>query len=147
MSLIRPVQELDLPIINAIENEVHIDPWSQGIINDCYYIGYDFYVVEEKNTMAGFAIGMLAVDEYHLLNIAVTPVCQRQGYGEKLLMYFLSLAKQQGATRFLLEVRQSNSIAIALYKKYEFQQIGIRKNYYHSKNTKEDALIFQLDLK
>ena len=38
-----------------------------------------------------------------------------------------------------LEVRQSNEAALALYRKYGFEQSGRRKNYYD--NPTEDALI------
>ena len=43
--------------------------------------------------------------------------------------------------KITLEVRRSNQIAISLYKKYDFKEISVRKNYY--KNPTEDAVILQ----
>ena len=44
-----------------------------------------------------------------------------------------------------LEVRKSNLEAINFYKKYNFKQIGVRKDYY--KDPIENALVFGLYLK
>uniref|UniRef100_UPI00359F6AE1 GNAT family N-acetyltransferase n=1 Tax=Jeotgalibaca porci TaxID=1868793 RepID=UPI00359F6AE1 len=69
---------------------------------------------------------------------------KRQGIGEKLLQSLVAHGKEKGVENFILEVRISNEPAIALYKKYGFVEIDIRKNYYEQ--PVEDAYIFQLNL-
>ena len=45
-----------------------------------------------------------------------------------------------------LEVRTSNVPAISLYKKFDFNEIGVRPNYYLTKKGYEDAIIMGRDL-
>ena len=51
-----------------------------------------------------------------------------------------------GARRLLLEVRPSNARAVALYRNFGFQQIGVRKGYYPATEGREDGLVFQKEL-
>ena len=44
----------------------------------------------------------------------------------------------------LLEVRRSNRIAQDFYRKNGFDQLSVRKNYYQTKNGREDAIIMCL---
>jgi ribosomal-protein-alanine N-acetyltransferase len=88
----------------------------------------------------------MAVGEAHIMNICVDPEVQKQGVGSKLLENMIKLANKKAETIFL-EVRPSNKIAISLYKKRGFNEIGIRKGYYPSANgSKEDAVMLALDL-
>ena len=63
-----------------------------------------------------------------------------------MLEYALDYAKQQGAMAAYLEVRRSNTPAIALYQKMQFLPIGERKNYYTTVSGSEDALVFARNL-
>lgn len=91
-----------------------------------------------------FGLGCLwaILDEAHITIVAVHPDYRRQGFGQVLLLFLLSLAKQRGLKRATLEVRVSNQAGLSLYEKFGFQVAGRRRGYYQ--DTDEDALILWL---
>ena len=89
--------------------------------------------------IAGFLGLWLMVDEGHIVTIAVRPSERHKGVGELLLLAAFDLAREKGLHVLTLECRVSNLAAQALYDKYGFQRVGIRKRYYTDNN--EDALI------
>ena len=56
-------------------------------------------------------------------------------------------AEVMGSKKIFLEVRVSNIIAIDLYKASGFKEIGLRKNYYRTKDGREDAILMSKSLK
>ena len=81
----------------------------------------------------------LPADEAHIVSIAVRASHRRQGVGELLLLALIDRAIAAGARWVTLEVRVSNQVALSLYRKYTFKEMGVRKRYYSDNN--EDALI------
>ena len=88
----------------------------------------------------GYIIYWILADEMHLLNLAVHPALRRRGIARSLLTAALHQARTQGVGVVWLEVRPSNSAAIALYHSFGFEEIGVRPGYYTDNG--EDALIF-----
>lgn len=86
--------------------------------------------------LAGF---WLMADEIHISTIAVYPAWRGLGLGEWLLLHLFEAGLALGATVATLEVRPSNEVALALYQKYGFEQVGRRRHYYSDND--EDALI------
>lgn len=78
-------------------------------------------------------------DEVHVNNFAVHPSQRRQGVGRALLAHVLDEAAAMGAPHATLEVRASNTPAIALYEAGGFERHGLRRGYYT--HPVEDALI------
>ena len=93
----------------------------------------------KRSPVLGYAGFWLLVDEAHIATIAVHPEWRGQGLGELLLSALLEEGANQGARQATLEVRRYNKVAQALYHKYGFEIIGLRKCYYT--DNKEDALI------
>jgi len=88
--------------------------------------------------------GMWAIaDEAHITTLAVDPEHRGRGIGERLLVALLEAAQDMGATRVVLEVRESNAIARALYGKYGFEAVAHMRGYYP--DTGEDALVMWLN--
>ncbi|HEV2237535.1 MAG TPA: ribosomal protein S18-alanine N-acetyltransferase [Ktedonobacterales bacterium] len=87
----------------------------------------------------GFAGLWLMVDEAHVTTIATHPEHRSLGVGELLLASLIDIAYDIRAQVVTLEVRVSNSVAQGLYRKYGFQDAGIRRRYYSDDH--EDALI------
>jgi ribosomal-protein-alanine N-acetyltransferase len=85
-----------------------------------------------------------SLSEMEVYNIAVAPQFRRQGIGKRLLRLSLEAAARHGAARAVLEVRVSNSPALALYHSLDFSQVGVRRGYYH--DTGEDALVLARSL-
>jgi ribosomal-protein-alanine N-acetyltransferase len=142
----RPMQDTDVAVVMDIERRAYEFHWTEGIFRDCLRVGYGCWVMELHGNVAGYGVMSLVVGEAHLLNICVAPEWQRQGYGRLLLDHFLELARERGAGQMFLEVRLSNRIAIALYRRRGFAEVGMRKNYYPGPQGREDALILALDL-
>ena len=98
---------------------------------------------DEKH-LAAFIVSRLVADELHVNNIAVRPAYRRKGIGGTLLKRVLDVGGLVGARLAVLEVRDSNRVAQALYERYGFQIVGRRTEYYS--NPTEDALIMRAAL-
>jgi ribosomal-protein-alanine N-acetyltransferase len=81
--------------------------------------------------------------EAHIITIAVRPARRRQGIAEALLIAAIELAVSLRAHLMTLEVRQSNTAAQAMYRKYGFDVTGTRKKYYNDNG--EDAVIMSTE--
>ena len=142
---LRKMRSSDLPGVMAIERANYQFPWEEDIFRDCFKANYNCWVCEEQDVVLGYCILSMAVDEAHILNICVAPSEQGQGIGRKMLENLIETARGRAETMFL-EVRPSNTVAIALYEKMGFNQIGIRKGYYQAKNGREDAIMLAMQI-
>jgi [ribosomal protein S18]-alanine N-acetyltransferase len=93
-------------------------------------------------TITGYGGFWLIEGEAHISTIAVHPAYRSHGLGELLLAGMLERGMALKAEYAVLEVRVSNESAINLYRKYEFEIVGQRKNYYRDNN--EDAYLMHL---
>lgn len=93
--------------------------------------------------IVGVAGLWITADEAHLTTIAVREAYRRQGIGELFLIAAIDLAMMRNARVLTLEVRASNSGAIALYEKYGFSKVGVRRGYYT--DNREDAVVMSTD--
>ncbi len=96
-----------------------------------------------RQFILGFAALWFLADEAHLANIAVREAYRQQGVGEHLLIAVIKLAMERNALFITLEVRAANKVAQALYRKYGFVEVGIRRGYYT--DNKEDAILMTVD--
>ena len=93
----------------------------------------------ETEKVIGYAGLLVAADEGYITNVAVDPSRRRQGVAAQLLQVFDNFARGNQLAFLTLEVRPSNTAAIALYLGFGFREVGRRRNYYDL--PKEDALI------
>lgn len=131
----------DLAEVVALEDRVQAFPWSIGNFRDALAAGYGAWLSRDQGVLDGFVVTMPAVDEVHLLVIAVAPQRQRSGLGAALLAHACSTARQAGMGRMLLEVRPSNQAAVAFYRHFDFVEIGRRRGYYPALEGREDAIV------
>lgn len=82
--------------------------------------------------------------ELEILNLAVAPAMRRQGLGRRLLSLALQAGCKMGMQKAILEVREGNRAALALYRACGFIQSGRRRRYYA--DTGEDALVLERPL-
>lgn len=136
-----PMRPADLDAVLAIEYRVCSFPWGRGNFADSMVSNYSCWVCRVDNELAGYFVLMLAVDDAHLLTIAVAESHQRRGLGARLLRQAMSVGRTGGATTLLLEVRPSNAKALAMYRHFGFAQIGVRRDYYPAEGGREDALV------
>jgi len=143
---LRALKERDIKDVLSIEKQVYRYPWSDEIFKGCLHAGYSNWALIKDEKFIGYAILSLAAGEAHILNICVDPTRQGQGLGKQFLIELLGLFKEKNVDCVFLEVRPSNKVAINLYKRMGFKQIGERKGYYPAEDGKEDALVLSYDL-
>ena len=130
--------------IVKIENRCHLTPWTNKNFIDSYGAKNLFKVLKNENDIIGYYIALFALDECELLNITITSELQKKGFGELMLKDLFSECREVNIVNIFLEVRKSNLLAIRLYKKNGFNEIGIRNNYYQNKDGNEDAILMGL---
>lgn len=148
---IRPMTLDDVTAVAAIEKAVFPFPWGEQAFRDCLRVNFSAWVVESiepetplsKPDIVGYAVVMTVLDESELLNIAISPEYQGQQLGEYLMHFMLTQLMARGIKIIFLEVRKSNQIAIRLYQKLNFIEIGLRKNYYQTLEGREDAILYK----
>jgi len=138
--------EADLDDILVVENVSHAHPWSVGIFQDCLRVGYYSPILKDDEDIISYGVMSLAVEEAHIFNVCVATAYRGKGFGLQMMEHLLSVATEKNTKSVFLEVRPSNEVAIQLYNKIGFLEVGVRKDYYPSKNGREDALIFAMDI-
>ena len=128
----------DIKDIANIENQSFSTPWSENAILESMNAGTKFYVARKNNLVVGYMGVSTVLDEGYVTNVAVLPKYRRLGIGNKILEHVTNDLKPN-LSFISLEVRVSNTNAIALYEKFGFEHVGIRKRFYS--NPIEDAII------
>lgn len=140
---IRPMHELDVPVVVAVERSAYQFPWSEGIFRDCLRVGYVCRVIEVDGDIAGYGIMSIGAGEAHILNVCVRAEYRGRGFARKLLIFLLERARSAGMYEAFLEVRPSNTTAARLYHSLGFEQVGVRRGYYQSATGREDAAVLR----
>jgi ribosomal-protein-alanine N-acetyltransferase len=137
-----PLTEEHLDAVARLERKCFSRPWSRKMLaeeleNQCAA----FLAAEDPVTgeVVGYAGLQVMADEGYITNVAVFPEYRRQGIAGQMLTVFVNFAAAHALAFLTLEVRPSNTSAIALYGKYGFEEAGRRRGYYDL--PKEDALI------
>ncbi len=131
---VRPASSADVAAVARLEHRcLGDDAWSpalveQGIAAALPTVSY--LVVEVGGRVLGHAVASVAGDDAELQRIAVDPSYRRRGLATALLDAVEALAARGGATRLLLEVREDNAAALALYASRGFADWGRRPAYY-----------------
>ena len=87
-------------------------------------------------SILGYAgLALSPPDEGWINNVAVRRDAQRRGVGRALVAALLDVAGQAGVDQTLLEVAADNLPAQALYSRFGFETVGVRKGYYQPSNT------------
>jgi [ribosomal protein S18]-alanine N-acetyltransferase len=102
--------------------------------------------IEESRpaAVAGFVIVRCGDEEWEIENVVVDEGTRRQGIGGLLIREVLHHARRRGVASVLLEVRESNLAARALYNRLGFTEQGRRSKYYREPD--EDALLLQVSV-
>lgn len=131
------------PILAELQAACFETPWGTEAFTRLLALpGHAAWLLMRGEQPLGYALFQLIADEGELLSIAVVPEQQGLGLGAWLLEKTLKNCENRNIKRIILDVRADNVPAQALYKKQNFNQVGIRKGYYNtSGGTKVDALV------
>lgn len=139
--IVRKMTVNDINAVYNIEEQCFSHPWSKdsfkGELNNNACARY--LVAQEGDEIVGYGGMWLIINEAHITNIAVHENHRKKKVGSILLSHLMGLAwNELEVQRMTLEVRKSNQVAQALYRKFDFQICGERKKYYENN---EDAII------
>ena len=138
---LRRLEDQDLDVIEAIEQESYPTPWSRSMFDaelrkpSSLAIG----AFTETGDLVGYAFVSRYVDAWHVMNVAVAVAFRRRGIASALLERLFSVTATDPRRGYTLEVRVSNTGAIRLYEQLGFEARGLRRGYYT--DNREDALI------
>jgi [ribosomal protein S18]-alanine N-acetyltransferase len=129
----------DLPQVIAIERRAFPTPWSLAMfVLELSKPSGVCLSARRDGRMVGYVVCSRYDTVWHIMNVAVDPDERRTGVATALLRSLLERVGDPRA-RYTLEVRQSNTAAIALYEGLGFRTAGLRRRYYQDNG--EDALI------
>lgn len=131
-----------VPHVAALEAICFSDPWSEKSVAGELTNKLAFWLVAlDGDRVVGYVGSQTVMGETDMMNVAVHPDYRRRGVAQALVETLVEALKGMQSHCLTLEVRASNSGAIALYEKLGFTQVGRRPRYYH--NPREDALILR----
>lgn len=135
----------DLKSVVRIEGEVYPRPWSTSLFLSELALANSraYFVAKVGRHVVGYAGLMMSDQDGHVTTIAVDPDWQRGKVGTRLMLALAREAVGRGAASLTLEVRVHNRGAQALYRRFGFLPVGVRRNYYQE--TNEDALVMWAD--
>lgn len=132
----------DLDSIYAIEERSFHDPYPKGLLKAFFFMPGAYLVAVEGGAVVGYAVGIIRYGSVgHIVSIAVAEGSRGKGAGRELLGTLMEKLAAAGAKIMRLEVRESNSRAISLYRAAGFGEGEKIKNYYADG---ESALVMRL---
>lgn len=143
---LRPVLLGDVPRLAALERELFPgDPWSELMIAaELEAPGRWYVAAESEGLLVGWAGLWFDGVDAQVMTVGVTTSAQGRGIGTWLVRELIERAQDLGAARLLLEVRTDNDRAIALYERFGFTVLGVRRRYYQPEGV--DAYTMQLPI-
>ena len=141
-----PLTVADLGAVLAIENAAYEFPWTRGNFIDALAAGNHAQGLRDAaGTLCAYCVAMAGVQEMHLLNLTVAPPYQHRGLARLMLDALVAASGAADARWLWLEVRESNQRAQAVYRRYGFEPIGVRRGYYPAAGgQREDAIVMRL---
>ena len=134
----------DLETIKDILQTEFDEFWTYEILQQELLSNNSKYIVAKSldNIIVGFAGIKIILDTAELMNIVTKKSFRANGIGKLMLEYLINMCKNEKIKTLNLEVNSQNTIAINLYKKYNFKEVGLRKKYY---NNTYDAILMSLN--
>ncbi len=144
-AIIRNMTESDIDRVCELECQCFSVPFTKKTItelfsNTCWH----FLVAEYDGNVVGYISMYVIIDEKEIVNVCTDPKYRGLGIGSALVSAAIDYEREKCAI-VMLEVRKSNSVAIALYEKFGFKSVGVSKNHYS--NPREDAILMNLEIR
>jgi ribosomal-protein-alanine N-acetyltransferase len=150
---LQPLEPDDATALSHLHREDFARPWSEdefaALIGDDTVIGFAARQTGHgREPPAGFVLARRAAGEGEILTIAVSRAHRRRGIGWLLMDAVLRQLHAERAEALFLEVDETNTPAIALYRRLGFETVGRRPNYYPAASGgASGALVMRRDLR
>ena len=129
--MIKEINKEDIELINKIESLFPYFFSTTKIINDFQQNPYTkYFIYMEKSNIIGVVNYYDLIDRFELVYIEVLSDYQNKKIGSLLLENLIKIGEKNKINNITLEVRVNNDKALGLYKKYNFNVVATRKNYY-----------------
>jgi len=139
---VRPYQPADSEAVFEIcRQSPAAAQWPKESYEQAHSSGQIVLIAERGTRVCGFLVARIAGDEAEILNTAVDPSFRRKGAGSLLLRAVISAAQEHQVEKIYLEVRESNSAAIAFYGRQGFAKTAERRGYYSAPT--ENAVVMK----
>ena len=145
---IRKMSVEDLNVVEEMERILFSSPWSyEDFLYELNENAFSHnFVVEDHNEIVGYVGLWIMYDQSQITTIGVHPSYQRKGIGSMMMKKMIEESLAHQCLNMSLEVRVSNEKAISLYKKYGFETVALRKNYYEDNHEDAYLMIKQLEV-
>ena len=142
--LLRRAHASDVPALAALEAACFTHPWTEAQVAEEVAVAAPGGVLvlegpRRPGGLCAYCAFRVVLDEMQVMNVAVAPGQRRRGLARRLLGFALRRAARAGARRALLELREGNRGALALYESLGFRRLSLRREYY--REPVEDALV------
>ena len=145
MLAIRRMRQEDVPFVAELERQTFTDAWSENALSETLAQKQTILLTAfEDKKLIGYVILYYVLEEGEIARIAVSQEHRRQGVGARLLLELESLCLDNGISKLLLDVRESNVSAYSFYEEHGFVKDGIRKNFYTE--PKEHAVLMSCEI-
>lgn len=145
MLAIRRMRQEDIPHVAELERQTFTDAWSENALSETLAQKQTILLTAfEDKKLIGYVILYYVLEEGEIARIAVSKGHRRQGVGARLLLELESLCRDNGISKLLLDVRESNVSAYSFYEEHGFVKDGIRKNFYSE--PKEHAILMSCEI-
>ena len=135
------LEECHIEAVCALEKLCFSSPWSEEQFRDALGAShFHLYGYFANDLLIAYLLVSQIEDYCEIINIATHPNHRKKGYAYQLLEKFFQQSNMIN-TQTVLEVRSQNIAAQKLYKKFDFVQIHIRKNYYDDNG--DDAFVME----
>ncbi len=111
---------------DSLKNNFAVDYLKETEVNPFY----NCILYVDKGEVVGYLAYNYLYDRYDIVNFETLISYRGVGVGRKLMIYFVSLGKEENIKNITLEVNKENPV-VEFYKKNGFVEKAIRAGYYN----------------
>jgi ribosomal-protein-alanine N-acetyltransferase len=138
---IRRAEPEDIADLAAMEQAAFRDPWATVSLHEALRSERNVvFLAYDDGAACGHVIATVVGDEGELDRVGVAPAWRGRGVGKTLIHMAAQECRRHGVLRLFLEVRVGNGVALRLYERAGFHQVGRRRRYY---SDGEDAIVME----
>ena len=142
--IIRKANLDDVEAIVSLDQEVLQTNWHEKLYAESIvFKDTQSLVLDHEGRLIGFLIYRNIGGDFEIIQLALNKAYQRQGLASMMIDYMIQDAQSSHIEFIYLEVEMDNLPALNLYKKYGFEAIHQRKNYY---GQEQDAIVMRKEM-